>query len=101
MTKSDDWTTRIIDDPAYRQREFVSASRLEAVFALLATHSTPAPVGESPERRLRLRSNRGGCRPRAARYYPLCVDMSIGRPRGAPPVSARATKSATTSWQRA
>jgi hypothetical protein len=37
MTKSDDWTTRIIDDPAYRQREFVSASRLEAVFALLAT----------------------------------------------------------------
>ena len=36
MTKNDEWMTRLIEDPSWRQRELSNASRLEALFSFLA-----------------------------------------------------------------
>lgn len=36
MAKQQEWMTRLIDDPSYRQRELGSASRLEALVSFLA-----------------------------------------------------------------
>lgn len=33
---ADDWMSRIVGDPAQREREFISASRLEIIFSSLA-----------------------------------------------------------------
>ncbi len=36
MSKNDEWMTRLMENPSQRQREFGNASRLEALFSVLA-----------------------------------------------------------------
>lgn len=36
MPRNDEWVTRLLEDPSYRQRELGNASRLELVFSVLA-----------------------------------------------------------------
>ena len=36
MSSKDEWVTRLIEDPSYRQRELGNASQLEMVFSFLA-----------------------------------------------------------------